>query len=170
MKVTIDKLNTLSIDQLLDLKVKNEKLEIDNPSNLELTFKDSNNAAESFGVSDNFTKQIVRALEDLKEIEKKAIKKVSRYMEDNNIDVYKKLEHAEDDIAALLSSILNNKKEIDEELFRDTAKKILDKETYKIALTGAGQLEYMYKTLAPQTLNELSYLMFTLGSKSSKNG
>jgi len=170
MKVTIDKLNTLSIDQLLDLKVKNEKLEIDNPSNLELTFKDSNNIAESFGVSDNFTKQIVRALEDLKEIEKKAIKKVSRYMEDNNIDVYKKLEHAEDDIAALLSSILNNKKEIDEELFRDTAKKILDKETYKIALTGAGQLEYMYKTLAPQTLNELSYLMFTLGSKSSKNG
>lgn len=170
MKVTIDKLNTLSIDQLLDLKVKNEKLEIDNPSNLELTFKDSNNVAESFGVSDNFTKQIVRALEDLKEIEKKAIKKVSRYMEDNNIDVYKKLEHAEDDIAALLSSILNNKKEIDEELFRDTAKKILDKETYKIALTGAGQLEYMYKTLAPQTLNELSYLMFTLGSKSSKNG
>lgn len=169
MKVTIDKLNTLSIDQLLDLKVKNEKLEIDNPSNLELTFKDSNNIAESFGVSDNFTKQIVRALEDLKEIEKKAIKKVSRYMEDNNIDVYKKLEHAEDDIAALLSSILNNKKEIDEELFRDTAKKILDKETYKIALTGAGQLEYMYKTLAPQTLNELSYLMFTLGSKSSKN-
>jgi len=170
MKVTIDKLNTLSIDQLLDLKVKNEKLEIDNPSNLELTFKDSNNVAESFGVSDNFTKQIVRALEDLKEIEKKAIKKVSRYMEDNNLDVYKKLEHAEDDIAALLSSILNNKKEIDEELFRDTAKKILDKETYKIALTGAGQLEYMYKTLAPQTLNELSYLMFTLGSKSSKNG
>ncbi len=43
-----------------------------------------------------------------------------------------------------------------------------DTQTYKIALTGAGQLEYMYKTLAPSTLNELSYLMYTLGSKSSK--
>lgn len=38
-------------------------------------------------------------------------------MEDNNLDVYKKTDHAEDDIAALLSSLLNNKKEVDEELF-----------------------------------------------------
>ena len=168
MKITIEKLNKLSIDQLLDLKLKKERIEIDNPSDLELTFKDSNNIAESFGVTDDFTKRIVRGLEDLKEIEKTAIKKISRYMEDNNLDVYKKTDHAEDDIAALLSSLLNNKKEVDEELFRDTAKKILDPETYKIALTGAGQLEYMYKTLAPSTLNELSYLMYTLGSKSSK--
>ena len=157
MKITIEKLNKLSIDQLLDLKLKKERIEIDNPSDLELTFKDSNNIAESFGVADDFTKRIVRGLEDLKEIEKTAIKKISRYMEDNNLDVYKKTDH-----------LLNNKKEVDEELFRDTAKKILDPQTYKIALTGAGQLEYMYKTLAPSTLNELSYLMYTLGSKSSK--
>lgn len=144
MEININEVNNLTIDQLLDLKIRNEKLIINN-SNFEITFKhDEDSIWKAMSIPED---------------------KVDRMIEE-----YKKIVIKNEEIKLLISAKLikkQNREEIDENELVEIIKS-LGQEYYDCYLQARSKstiLETLIKKCDPKNVEELIYISYMALSK-----